>query len=293
MKNFFKIGLFGAGVWSHKLINLIRFNKNTRLLFICKRFKTSDHEINNLAAKYKIPLHSFKDINSKKAIEKIKKYDCDIFLSMSYDQIFKKGIISLPRQKIINCHAGHLPKYRGRNVINWAIINGETKFYITIHYINERIDTGPILLRKKFNISKKDTYQSVLKKAEKHCPNLLFNVAKKILNGSKLKKIYQSKNNPNTRYYFKRIRGDEVINFNAKSKQIHNFIRALSHPKLYAILMIKNNRYKIISSKLLNTKLNSIESKIIPGVILETKKNFFDVKSQDNKIRLFFKKTQI
>ena len=43
---------------------------------------------------------------------------------MSYDQILVK-ILNLMKNKIINCHAGLLPFYRGRNVLNWALVNGE------------------------------------------------------------------------------------------------------------------------------------------------------------------------
>ena len=51
---------------------------------------------------------------------------------MSYDQIFKK-IIKTMSNKIFNCHAGYAPSYRGRSVLNWALINGEKFYGITFH----------------------------------------------------------------------------------------------------------------------------------------------------------------
>ena len=286
-KKIFKIGLFADGVWSHSLIKLIKFNKDTELSFICRRFRTNDKIIEKLAKKFKIPLFKLKNVNSNYSFKKIKKFNCDMFLSMSYDQIFNNRIISHPSKKIINCHAGHLPKYRGRNVLNWAIINGEKNFYITVHYVNRDIDTGPILLRKKFKISKKDTYYSILKKAEKNCPILIFKVMKKVLEGKKIRKIYQSKSSMSAKYYFKRVAGDEIINFKTKSIKIFNFIRALSHPKLYATFLTRNKKYKIKSSQIITKRLDKTEIKSLPGTILKSNKSFFDVRSQDNKIRLF------
>ena len=64
---------------------------------------------------------------------------------MSFNQILKKKIINLPHLKTINCHAGKLPFYRGRNVLNRVLINDENEFGITIHYIDEGIDTGDIV----------------------------------------------------------------------------------------------------------------------------------------------------
>ena len=74
---------------------------------------------------------------------------------MSYDQIIKEDLLKLPLKGFINCHAGALPFYRGRNVLNWVLINGESEFGITVHYIDEGIDTGAILLKKELNISLK------------------------------------------------------------------------------------------------------------------------------------------
>jgi methionyl-tRNA formyltransferase len=65
---------------------------------------------------------------------------------MSFNQIFKSEIINLPRLKTINCHAGKLPFYRSRNILNWVLINDEKEFGITVHYVDEGIDTGDIIL---------------------------------------------------------------------------------------------------------------------------------------------------
>ena len=53
--------------------------------------------------------------------------------------------------KIFNCHAGYLPSYRGRSVLNWALINGEKFYGITFHQVNSYIDQGDILLQKNKN----------------------------------------------------------------------------------------------------------------------------------------------
>ena len=84
---------------------------------------------------------------------------------MSFNQIFKQSIISLPELGIISCHAGKLLLYRGRNVLNWVLINDEKEFGITVHYIDEGIDTGDIIIQKSFQIKDTDTYKSLLEKA--------------------------------------------------------------------------------------------------------------------------------
>jgi methionyl-tRNA formyltransferase len=97
--------------------------------------------------KYNIDYLKYENINSKNFIERIKTYFCDLFVSMSFNQIFKDEIINLTPLRIINCHAGKLPFYRGRNILNWVLINDEKEFGITVHYVDEGIDTGDFICK--------------------------------------------------------------------------------------------------------------------------------------------------
>ena len=54
-------------------------------------------------------------------------------------RFFKNKILSLPKFGIINCHAGKLPFYRGRNILNWVLINDENEFGITVHYVMKEL----------------------------------------------------------------------------------------------------------------------------------------------------------
>lgn len=61
----------------------------------------------------------------------------------------------------INYHPSLLPKYRGGSAINWAIISGERETGVTIHQIDEGVDTGPIVLQEKVDIAPDDTVKSL------------------------------------------------------------------------------------------------------------------------------------
>jgi len=64
---------------------------------------------------------------------------------------------AMPEYGTFNLHASLLPDYRGAAPINWAIINGETETGVTTFFIDEKIDTGEIILQKKCNIETDDT----------------------------------------------------------------------------------------------------------------------------------------
>ena len=140
MKNI-SIGYFADGKWGYETLKKIKSKKNIKIKFICLRHKKPDKQILNFCRKKNLKYYQFKNINSQKSFKTIYNYNCDLHVSMSYNQIFGKLYQKFFLNKIINCHAGNLPFYRGRNILNWALINGESKFGITIHFIDKGIDT--------------------------------------------------------------------------------------------------------------------------------------------------------
>ena len=150
-----KLGYFADGPWSHKAFEMIINDKRFEVLFIVSRFSKPDLVLKKFAENNNIDFLVFENINSDATVSLLKDYHADLFVSMSYDQIIKEDLLKLPLKGFINCHAGALPFYRGRNVLNWVLINGESEFGITVHYIDEGIDTGAILLKKELNISLK------------------------------------------------------------------------------------------------------------------------------------------
>ena len=150
------VGYFADGPWSHVAFEKIIKDNDIQISFICVRYDTQDETLKNYAKKHNIDYVKNKNINSEEFISYISKFECDLFVSMSFNQIFKTEIINLPKYKTINCHAGMLPFYRGRNILNWALINDEKEFGITVHYVDEGIDTGDIILQRSYPISDND-----------------------------------------------------------------------------------------------------------------------------------------
>lgn len=78
-------------------------------------------------------------------------------ISWMYSQIISNVDVKQYSRGILNMHGGSIPEYRGANVLQWAIINGETQIGITWHQIIEEVDAGPIWAEKKMNVSKLET----------------------------------------------------------------------------------------------------------------------------------------
>lgn len=245
-----KIGYFADGPWAHKAFDKIISDDSLEIKFITVRFDKRDAELIRRAEENGIPVELSKNVNSKTFIEKIKMYDVDLFVSMSFNQILKAEMINLPPYKTINCHAGKLPFYRGRNILNWVLINDEREFGITVHYLDEGIDTGDIILQETYPITDEDNYGTLLERAYDGCADVLYRAIRMIQNGE-VKRIRQNDIDPIGMYCGMRQLGDEIIDWSQTSREIFNFIRALCTPGPQATSWIAGKPIRINKSRMI------------------------------------------
>lgn len=277
-----KIGYFADGPWAHRAFEKIIRDETIEISFICVRYSKKDYVLQELGEKYKIDILSPQNINSSDFIYQIKKYKVDLFVSMSYDQIFKNELINLSPLKTINCHAGKLPYYRGRNILNWVLINDEKEFGITVHYMDEGIDTGDIILQKVYEITDEDTYATLLERAYEGCAEILYDAIKVIQYG-KVRAIKQDDVDKIGIYCGGRREGDEILDWNQTSRNVFNFVRALCIPGPQALSFINGKPIKINKVKLVE---GAHKYKGIPGQVIGKGKEGLYIKTQDSMIEL-------
>ena len=116
MKKTLRIGYFADGPWAHGAFEMLRNDSTLEIAFICARYGRPDEYLRERALEANIDFLIDKDVNSVAFIDRLSNYNADLFVSMSFDQILRQQLYSLPKLGTINCHAGKLPFYRGRNV---------------------------------------------------------------------------------------------------------------------------------------------------------------------------------
>lgn len=77
---------------------------------------------------------------------------CNLICVASAGQLLKGKVLDIPQYGLLNAHPSLLPEYRGANPTYWIFRNQEKKGGVTIHYIDEGMDTGDYLLQKEFDI---------------------------------------------------------------------------------------------------------------------------------------------
>ena len=108
-----------------------------------------------------IPVHQHKSLKAPEVREQFIALNADLAVLAFVTQIVPPQVFSVPKLGSICFHPSILPKYRGASAINWALIKGERITGLTIFWVDQGIDTGPILLQKTVTIEPDDTTGSL------------------------------------------------------------------------------------------------------------------------------------
>lgn len=119
--------------------------------------KVSLSPIKELAISRGLVVHQPARIKTDEARRLFASHDADVAVVVAYGRILPAQFLRAPRRGCINLHFSLLPKYRGAAPVNWAIVNGEQKTGVTTMFIEEELDSGPILLQRDSEIGAEET----------------------------------------------------------------------------------------------------------------------------------------
>lgn len=114
---------------------------------------SKENKVGAVLKKYYIPrLELTSSINSAESLERIKSCYPDLLISIGGNEIFKRPLIELAEHGCLNLHTAPLPKYRGLMPSFWVLKNQEKYTAVSVFYVDEGIDSGPILVQEKIEL---------------------------------------------------------------------------------------------------------------------------------------------
>jgi len=114
--------------------------------------KLTHSHVKTVALNNNIPVLQPLNLKANDFIQKLTSFNADLFVVVAF-RMLPDLVWKIPPQGTINLHTSLLPNYRGAAPINWVLINGEEKTGITTFFINQKIDSGNIILQKTINIT--------------------------------------------------------------------------------------------------------------------------------------------
>ncbi|UKM63481.1 methionyl-tRNA formyltransferase [Flavobacteriaceae bacterium GSB9] len=183
-------------------------------------------------------------------------------------RMLPKVVWQMPEYGTFNLHASLLPNYRGAAPINWAIINGETKTGVSTFFIDEKIDTGDMILQEEINIETEEDAGSLHDKLMDLGSKLVLKTVKLIEKGNIETTPQPETQNIKTAY--KLNKDNCKIDWNKSIENIYNHIRGLSpYPAAWCTLVNGNEELDI---KIYCAQKEKAEHNLNIGTIEHTKK---------------------
>jgi methionyl-tRNA formyltransferase len=206
-----------------------------------------------------------------KTFEFIKELKPDLLWVTDYRYIIPENLINIAPLGAVNIHPSLLPKYRGRASINWAIINGEKEFGLSVHFIDKDVDTGDIIEQIRIPIADDEYIGTVLTK----CYPIYYNITSKVIESFKNSSVRRTPQTDKLPAFPRRTAEDGKIDWNQPVNNIYNLIRAVSHPYPGAFTNFKDEKIFIWKAlPVITEKYNHL----LNGLVIEKGLNTIKVK---------------
>lgn len=185
----------------------------------------------NKAEELGIPFFCNSKINSQEIQKLLISMKADIAISVNWLTVIQSDTMDLFPYGILNGHAGDLPRYRGNACPNWAIIAGENKIGLSVHFMEpDSLDSGDIVVKEFIDIVSDTTIGHIYDQMESLFPQMFLRAVEKIGQAGKKAGIPQSKKKEDILRCYPRVPSDSYIDWNRSCIEIDRLIRASGYP---------------------------------------------------------------
>ena len=223
-----------------------------------------------------LPIMQPDNLKDPQFINELQHLNPDIFLVVAF-RMLPEMIWKIPKIGTINLHASLLPHYRGAAPINRVLINGETTTGVTTFFINDKIDTGNILLREKIQIFPMENAGDLHNRLMNLGARLVIKTLQAV-SENKIKPVPQSeliKDDELPKTAPKIFPDDCIINWNKDHHEVHNLVRGLSPNPCARSTFLRDSIP--VSFKIFESRPEPGDHSFKPGEIISDGKSFIKI----------------
>lgn len=224
----------------------------------------SSPPVKELALEYGLPVYQPVKVRNPEFVQLVRDMAPETIIVAAFGQLLPKELLDIPPYGCINVHASLLPKYRGSAPIQYAIINGEVETGVTIMYMDVKLDTGDMILKRSIPIAKDETGGSLHDKLADLGAELLVEALDQIAAGTS-ERVPQDDTEATLVKMLDKDMGN--IDFTASAVVIERLIRGLNPwPSAYTRLDHK-------TLKLWRAEVEELPLQAEPGEVVEIRKD--------------------
>jgi methionyl-tRNA formyltransferase len=222
--------------------------------------------IKEIALRHQLPVLQPENLKDTTFIAKIQQLYLDLIVVVAF-RILPREVYTIPKLGSFNLHASLLPQYRGAAPINWAIINGEQETGVTTFLLQDKVDSGSILLQAHVRIEPDETAGELYDKLAGVGAEIVLQTVQLI----EINKIRPHLQDESSATLAPKIFKEHCrVDWTRSALQIHNFVRGLS-PYPAALTKHKGKTIKIYKTAVINEDTNKA------GIIIKHNTNVLQV----------------
>ncbi len=200
-----------------------------------------------LARELGVPHCAPDDPNAPDFVHRLRKLRADVFALCGYGLILREPTFGAAGRLCLNLHAGATPQRRGSSPLNWALLEGDTRFTLSVLEVDHGIDSGAVLMERSFRINPNDTIRELHKVANEQFPRMLCET----LDALERDELAPEPQVGDASYYPLRFPDDGFVLFDMlTARQVHDRIRALAPPYPGAFTFYNDRRVTLRASRL-------------------------------------------
>lgn len=246
-----RIVFFGFQTWGYRTLKALTEMDHEVTLAVTHPSSAESYKaiwsapVEDLARDHGIPLHLTETVDAE-TIDLVKRAEPDVIVVNSWYYRMPAELYNLPPHGTLNFHDSLLPRFTGFSPVLWALISGESEFGLTVHRMDDGLDTGDILVQRSVPIGPDDTGTELVLRGMDLIPDVLAEALGALETGTA---AWRPQNKAERTYFHKRSERDSLIDWDWTAEDLERFVRALSDPYPRAYSFYRGERIEILEAR--------------------------------------------
>ncbi|MEV6561018.1 methionyl-tRNA formyltransferase [Nocardia sp. NPDC051756] len=245
-----RIVSFGFQTWGRKTLQALLDSEHEVVLAVTHPASEQSYKaiwsdsVEELAREHGIPVHLTERADAA-TIDLVKRAEPDVIVVNSWYTWMPAELYAMPPYGTLNLHDSLLPKFTGFSPVLWALISGESEFGLTVHRMDEQLDTGDILVQRSLPIPPDATGTELVLAGMDLIPGAVHEALSLLESGNA---DWRPQNKAERTYFHKRSDRDSQIDWQRSAVDLERFVRALSEPYPRAFACYRGERIEVLAA---------------------------------------------
>ncbi|NKY37172.1 methionyl-tRNA formyltransferase [Nocardia speluncae] len=260
-----RIVSFGFQTWGRKTLQALIDSEHEVVLAVTHPASEDSYKgiwsdsVEELAREHGIPVHLTERADTE-TIDLVKRAEPDVIVVNSWYTWMPPELYTMPTHGTLNLHDSLLPKFTGFSPVLWALISGADEFGLTVHRMDEQLDTGDILVQHSLPIGPDTTGTELVLAGMELIPGAVHEALEALASGTAQ---WRPQDKAARTYFHKRSDRDSRMDWNQQAPDLERFVRALSAPYPRAFSHYRGERIEVLESSVSAARYGGTPGRVI------------------------------